>query len=201
MREYLAICIRRKMQTSETVTIERRVFTITEYDQMIKAGILMEDEPVELMSGEIVKKPTTTSRHAGMVSRLSNLLSIGLKNRGIVSVKNPIHLDPYSEPEPDVVVLKYRDDFYSESLPRPTDVLLLTEVADTSLSYDRHVKVPLYAKAGILEVWVVDVENEQIYVYRNPVRGKYQETFVVKRGETIALVAFPEVVLQVDEIL
>ena len=189
------------MQTSETVEIERRLFTVKEYDRFIEAGVLTEDDPVELINGEVIKMSPISSPHAGCVARLSMLLSFRLGQQVVIWTQNPIHVDRYSEPEPDVAVLKYRADFYSESLPSPADVLLLIEVAETSLSYDRRVKVPLYAKAGIQEVWVVDVEAKLIYGYRTPVKGKYQETYVVKRGETITPVAFPEIVLQVDEII
>lgn len=189
------------MQTNEMVEIERRLFTVNEYDRFIEVGVLTEDDPVELINGEVVKMSPISSSHVGCVHRLNRLFSQRLSDNVILHIQNPIHVDRYSEPEPDVVVLKYRDDYYSDSLPRPTDVLLLIEVAETSLSYDRRVKVPLYAKAGIQEVWVVNVEEKVIYGYRNPGKGKYQETSIVKPGETLTLTAFPEIVLQVGEII
>ena len=198
---YLVICMRCKMVTREPLKIERRLFTIEEYDRFIEAGVLTEDDPVELINGEVVKMSPISGPHAGCVARLSMMFSLQLGQQVVIWTQNPIHIDQYSEPEPDVVVLRYRQDFYTKSLPRPIDVLLLIEVADTSLSYDRRVKVPLYAKVGILEIWVMDVENRLIYVYRNPVNGKYQETLVMKPGDTITPVTFSEILVKVDEII
>jgi len=189
------------MQTGETVEIQRRLFTVIEYDRFIEAGVLTEDDPVELINGEVVKMSPISSPHVGCVNRLNRLFSQRLGNEVILHIQNPIHLDKYSEPEPDVVLLKFRDDYYAESLPRPTDVLLLIEVADTSLSYDRRVKVPLYAKAGIREVWVVDVENRLVYVHRNPVKGKYHEALIVKSGDAITPSAFPEMTVSLEEMI
>lgn len=186
---------------SETVQIERRLFTVKEYDRFIEAGVLTEDDPVELINGEVVKMSPISSPHAGCVARLSMLLSFRLGQQAIIWTQNPVHIDQYSEPEPDVAVLKYRADFYSESLPRPADVLLLIEVADTSLSYDRRVKTPLYAKAGVQEVWIVDVENRLVYVYRNPVKGKYHETLTIKPGDTVTSSAFPEMTVNLEEMI
>ena len=189
------------MKASDAVEIERRLFTVEEYDRFIEAGVLAEDDPVELINGEVIKMSPISSLHAGCVARLSMMFSLRLSQQVVIWTQNPIHADQYSEPEPDVAVLRYRQDFYAKSLPRPTDIMLLIEVADTSLSYDRRVKVPLYAKVGIVEVWVVDVENRLIYAYRNLVKGKYQETLVVNPGDTITPVAFDEISVRVEEIL
>jgi Uma2 family endonuclease len=189
------------MVTREPVKIERRLFTIEEYDRFIEVGVLTEDDPVELINGEVIKMSPISSPHVGCVNRLNRLFSQRAGAEVILHIQNPIHIDKYSEPEPDVVLLKYRADYYADSLPRPSDALLLIEVADTSLSYDPQVKVPLYAKAGVGEVWVVDVENRLVYVYRNPIKGKYQETIVIKPGDTIALATFLEMTVMVDEVI
>lgn len=184
-----------------SLNIQRRLFTVEEYDRFIEVGVLTEDDPVELINGEVVNMSPISSLHAGCVARLTSLLSFRLGQQAVIWTQNPVHIDRYSEPEPDVAVLKFRNDFYSKSLPRPADVLLLIEVADTSLAYDQQVKVPLYAKAEIQDVWVVDVENRLIYVYRSPAGGEYQETLTHKPGDVLVPVAFPALALRVDEII
>ena len=129
--------------------IERRYFTVSEYDRMIEAGILTKDDRVELIEGEIIKMAPINSRHAACVNRLNRLLNRKAGKVAIVSVQNPIHLGEYSEPEPDLALLRPRDDFYAQSHPKPKDMLLAVEVADSSAAKDRNLKVPLFARAGI----------------------------------------------------
>ena len=119
----------------------------------------------------------------------------------IVSVQDPIRLSDFSEPQPDLALLKLRDDFYSSGHPAPEDVLLVVEVADSSIQYDRSIKMPLYARSGIPEVWLVDVARDLVEVYARPVSGRYQDFREVRRGETLTLSPLPNLVISVDEIL
>ena len=138
--------------------------------------------------------------HSGHTMRLTSLFTSRLGGRVIVSVQNPIILSRYGEPQPDVVLLRPRPDCYTTSHPTPGDVLLVVEVSDTTLAYDRDVKVPLYAAAGILEVWLVDLQGRRVLVYRQPVDGTYRDVRGVEQG-TLSPVAFPELVIRLDEIL
>ncbi len=120
---------------------------------MAEVGLLSEDSRVELIEGEIIEMSPIGSTHGGTVNRSSKLLHRELDDIAIVSVQNPVHIDDFSEPQPDLALLKPRKDFYSNSHPTPEDVLVVIEVADASVYYDRNVKPPLYARAGIPEAW------------------------------------------------
>jgi Uma2 family endonuclease len=139
------------------VQLARRLFTVAEYHKMAEAGILSEDDRVELLEGEIVAMSPIGSRHAGLVNRLNRLFSQRAGDQVVVSVQNPVRLGGYSEPQPDLALLRPRADFYTSSHPGPEDVLLAVEVAETSAAVDREVKVPLYARFGVPEVWLVDL--------------------------------------------
>jgi len=152
---------------------------------LAEAGILREDDRVELLEGEIFEMSPISSRHASCVTRLNHLLQDRAKGRAIVNVQNPIRLSDYSEPQPDVALLVPRTDFYRDALPTPRDVLLVIEVCETSGEFDRRVKLPLYAKAGIPEVWIVDLSREQIEVHRDPKLEGYQQSQIVGRGQTL----------------
>lgn len=184
-----------------SVQIARHWFTVSEYDRMGETGILTEDDRVELVEGEIIEMSPIGRRHAACVGRLTNLFGRLLVERAIVWVQNPIVLDEYSEPQPDVALLRRRDDFYERSLPMPDDVLLIIEVADTTLEYDRQIKVPLYARAGIAEVWIVNLVDEQIEIYAEPANDAYQSKQEAGRGETINSSSALDVMLRVDDIL
>ena len=183
------------------VQLLRRSFTVAEYHRMAEAGILREDDRVELIEGEIVQMTPIGSRHAACVMRLIQLLSRQLGQGVLVNVQNPIRLGEYSEPQPDVTLLRFRPDFYAQSHPGPTDVLLAVEVAETSAVYDRDVKLPLYARAGIPEVWLVDLSAEGMEVHRDPAAQGYRQVRRVGRGERVTPGALPELDLAVDDIL
>lgn len=158
------------------VTVARpHRFTVAEYHRMAEAGILGEDSRVELIRGQIVDMAPIGAPHHGMVNRLTRLLPGILSGRGILSVQNPVRLDDGSEPEPDVAVLKPRADDYQTATAGPPDVLLLIEVADTSLDDDRGIKVPLYAENGIAECWIVNLLDRVVEVYRQPRNGSYAD--------------------------
>ena len=182
------------------VQLLRRCFTVEEYHRMGQFGILSEDDRVELIEGEIVEMTPIGSRHAACVARLTALFS-RVQPRGIVWVQNPIRLGQRSEPQPDLALLRPRPDFYDEAHPGTADVLLVVEVAETSGNVDRKVKVPLYARAGVPEVWLVDLGGECIEVYRNPGSQGYQEVRRVQRGERLAPHALPDLDLAVADVL
>ena len=184
-----------------SVQVAKRCFTVAEYNRMGEAGILKEDDRVELIEGEIFEMSPIGRRHAACVGRLTNLFSRLLAESVIVWVQNPVVLNDYTEPQPDVALLRRREDFYERSLPAPDDVLLVVAVADTTLEYDRQIKVPLYARAGIREVWVVNLMDEQVEVYTRPADGAYQDVSRRGRGEGINSAAALDLTLNVDEIL
>jgi Uma2 family endonuclease len=176
--------------------------TIEEFHQMADAGYFLPDERVELIRGEIVDMPPMGSRHIACIVQLIRLLS-GLIPRVLLSPQCPLQLQGGdTEPQPDLALLWPRDDLASNP-PVAADVPLVIEVADSSFSLDRDVKVPLYAESGIPEAWLVDVRlgRGTIYVYRRPSPRGYQEIREYRRGDVISLEAFPEVCLSVDEIL
>jgi len=184
-----------------SVQLQRWTFTVDEYHRMADAGILTEDDRVELIDGEIIKMSPIGSHHAASVNRLAAVLIPRVGKAAIVSVQNPVDVDDYSEPEPDIVLLKYRDDFYSGSHPGPQDVLLIIEVADSSLEYDRTVKLSTYARAGIPEYWIADLPGDGIDAYSDPANGAYRKFRRAKRGEALTPQNLPGLTIAVDEIL
>ena len=184
-----------------SVQLLKRKFTVEEYNLMAEAGVFKESDRLELIAGEIIEKLPVSPRHAACVRRLNALFNRKLAERVLVDSQNPIVLNNTSEPEPDVTLLKLRGDFYKIAHPRPVDCFLLVEVGDSTIDYDREVKIPLYAENGIIEVWLVDLNGEAIEVYRQPeVNGyQYQSRFV--RRQTLTVGAFANVSLTVDEIL
>jgi Uma2 family endonuclease len=184
-----------------TVQIQTRPFTVDEYHKMIQANILTEDDRVELLAGEIVQMSPIGTRHAACVNRLNHIFTLALGQRAIVSVQNPIQLSDLSEPEPDVAIVKSRPDFYANAHPKPEDVLLLVEVADTSVGIDRTVKLPLYAEAGIVEVWLVDLVARRVAVCRQPTRQRYEDVEQVGLGQMLSPSAVLDFEVEVGEIV
>ncbi|HAM55228.1 MAG: hypothetical protein A2W08_08125 [Candidatus Rokubacteria bacterium RBG_16_73_20] len=183
------------------VEIARRRFTVDEYHRMGQAGILSEDDRVELIRGEIVQMAPIGPRHAGCVAALNHVLVRAAGDRAILWPQNPVTLPPDSEPQPDIVLVRPRADFYRSAHPQAADVLLLVEVADTTLRYDRRVKLPLYAAEGIRETWIVNLAEECVEVYREPAPGGYRRTERFGRGAPVAPEAFPDIRLGVTDIL
>lgn len=179
----------------------KHLFTVDEYERLADTGIFHEDDRVELIEGEIVQMVPIGSEHAGAVNRLTSLFTRLLQERIVAGVQNPVRLPEMSEPQPDFVLLKPREDFYTKRHPEPADVLLLIEVAESSITYDRGVKLPLYAKAGIPEVWLVDLTKNRLEVYRSPSEDGYGTTSVLESGDTIHIEAFPDVGIAVADIL
>ncbi|HJQ38259.1 MAG TPA: Uma2 family endonuclease [Thermoanaerobaculia bacterium] len=143
-----------------------RLFTVAEYYRMADAGILKPDDRVELIEGEIVEMSPSGSPHAGYVGKLNHLLNEVLRGKPfLVRVQSPVRLSQFSEPEPDIAVVNRRDDFYTGGHPTAADVVVVIEVADSRLAYDRSIKIPLYLRSGIAEAWLVDVTNHAIEVH------------------------------------
>ncbi|HIK13215.1 MAG TPA: Uma2 family endonuclease [Oscillatoriaceae cyanobacterium M33_DOE_052] len=181
-----------------SVQLLKRKFTVDQYHRMAETGIFASSDRLELIQGEIIEMSPIGSRHAAWVRRLTQLFSETLGQRVSVSVQNPISLgDNLSEPQPDITLLAPRRDFYLTAHPQPQDILLLIEVADTSADYDREVKIPLYAAAGIAEVWLLDIGAETWEVYRQPTAAGYQEMQQLPPGASIAPLSFPEIRLTI----
>ncbi len=179
----------------------KRLFTVKEYYQMAESGIIANGERVELIRGEIIKMSPIGRRHAACVDFCNYILAHKLGTGVIIRVQNPLSLDNTSEPEPDLMILRYRDDFYRSGHPHPSDVLLLIEVADSTIDSDRSLKIPVYAEDGITEVWLVDINGDCIEVYRHPTANGYQEILKFYRGQNLSILAFPDLSIAVDEIL
>lgn len=180
---------------------EPRRFTVDDYYRMAEVGILRPDERLELLEGEIIEMSPIGSRHAGCAGFLNRWLMEHLpKGVADVRIQQPIRLSARSEPEPDVAVVRYRDDLYRGAHPGPADLLLLVEIADSTLAYDLKRKLPLYAAAGIPEVWVAEVGSKQVRACRDPQGRRYRRVEIVSGDGTLSPAAFPELVLKVAEL-
>ena len=180
---------------------EKYRFTVEEYYRMGEIGIFPPDVRVELVDGEIRRMPPIDPPHASIVHRLNAVLARKLLGEVVVGIQSPIQLDDFNEPQPDVTVLRFRDDYYGSRHPTPADVLLVIEVADTSLRYDRDEKMPRYGRAGIPESWLVDVQAGTVTVFTQPHAGGYGEQRLITRGQEIVSSAVEGLHLQVDEAL
>lgn len=183
------------------IQLERHTFTTDSYHQMIEAGILTENDRVELIQGELITMSPIGIRHAACVNKLTRKLSKHFLDQAIVSVQNPIELSAISEPEPDVALLVYRDDFYADRLPTADDVHLLIEVSDTTLTFDRTVKLRMYAEAGVPEVWLVNLIDNAIEIYRQPEANQYGQRMRVGKGGVVTAVSFPQVSFPVSDLI
>ncbi len=181
-------------------TIRRHSFTVDEYYAMAQIGVLKQTDRVELIHGEIIDMTPIGNEHSGIVDQLAQFLHEATRKQAIVRVQNPIRLNTASEPQPDLILLRPRSDFYRKGHPRPQDALLLIEVADSSLDFDRNIKIPLYAAAGIPEVWIVNLTGKSLEVFRNPANGQYIQTQTLKAPASIASLAFPDHALSLAEL-
>jgi Uma2 family endonuclease len=181
--------------------LAHRRFTVDEYHRMAETGILGENDRVELLDGEIVEMTPIGPGHAGCVDDLVRLFYRVAGEAVILGVQRPLAVGTHWEPQPDVAVLKPRPQGYRRVHPRPSDVVLLIEVADSSLEFDRAVKLPLYARAGIAEVWLVNLRATQIEVYRAPRDGAYTDRRVLGRDATLTVLGLPGITLPARDIL
>ena len=185
--------------TQPQVGARPRRFTVEDYHRMAEAGILAEDDRVELIAGEIVEMSPIGIRHVSCVIALTDLLRNLIGRDVLISVQNPIRLGDHNEPQPDIALLKRRR--YRRALPGVEDVLLVIEVADSSRDYDRNVKLPLYAAAGIAEAWLVDLVADTIERHTEPHAGRYRHRVIAGRGESISSTVMTAITLPVDEVL
>lgn len=185
---------------AQSFTPTRRRFTVEEYCAMAEAGILAEDERVELLDGEIILMPPINPPHESGTDQLTDQLLYPLHGRALVRVQGSIRLDDGSLPQPDITVLRLRDNYHRERAAAD-DVLLVIEIADSSLRRDRELKLPHYAAAGIPEVWIANVTARQVEAFHDPVDGAYQSSRTVRADGQISPRAFPDVVLTVGEFL
>ena len=179
----------------------RKRFTATQYESLTATGVLTKDDHVELIDGHIIHLAPTTPPRAATVSRLNQLLHQSSLLSVLIRAHGPIKVDDYSELQSDISIVRWRSDCYASAFPQAHDVLLLIEVAESSLSYDRDAKLPLYARAGIPEVWIVALLPQTVEVFRSPRENVYGESAVFRRGDTITALNLPQVTLTVDSIL
>ncbi len=178
------------------VPLTRWKLTVHDYHQMAAAGILHEDDRVELIEGELLEMSPIGGSHMHCVNRLNAVMGRFIAEDAIVSVQNPIELSSRSEPQPDLVVLRRRD--YGDELPIPADVMLVVEVSDSSLSYDRRVKLPLYGRSGIREVWIVDLNDRVVTRYTEPWEGGYGQAEPFDHGSRIVSTLSPTLTIEID---
>jgi Uma2 family endonuclease len=168
--------------------------SLDDYERMADAGILTRESHVELIEGVIVDVAPIGSRHAGVVDQILRLVA-GQLTSAILRVQNPIRLGNYSEPEPDIALLKPRNDFYKKSHPQSADILLIIEVADSSIDYDRKIKIPLYAEHGVPEVWLIDLNLKQIEIYLEPSQDGFRKLLKPALESVLSPSLAPEITL------
>jgi Uma2 family endonuclease len=181
--------------------MQRHRVTVEQYHRMAEAGVLAPDARVELIEGEIVDMAAMKSRHASIVNELVERAVLAARGHAKVTCQTPLRLSSTSEPEPDLMLLKRRADNYAGSHPTAADVLLLIEVSDITLAYDRGIKIPLYAKHGVTEVWIVDLENNLVRFFRNPVGESYTDITATETPGATPVVALPGLTLDLRDVL
>jgi len=179
----------------------RHPITVSDYLRMGEVGILGPDLRIELIEGEIVDMSPIGLAHSSRVSRLNRLLSLAVGDRALVWPQNPVILGDRSAPEPDLALLRWRDDYYAETQPGPDDILLIVEVSDTSLAYDRDTKLPLYARFQIPEVWILDIQGGHLEIHLEPDAGRYTLQFRPKDLSRVTIAALPDLELDLRDLL
>jgi Uma2 family endonuclease len=180
---------------------EPRLFTAREYQHLVEVGVLNEDERIELIEGRIVPMAPKNIKHAMATRRGLRCFTRVLGERVIIGVQDPVLLNDFSEPEPDIVLLATPDDRYLESHPTPKDIFLVLEIADSSLAYDRDVKCPLFARNGIIHFCLLNLQNRELEDYREPGPNGYRRKQTYSEEESFNLVAFPKISIKVKDLL
>ncbi|MCF3645440.1 Uma2 family endonuclease [Planktothrix agardhii] len=183
-----------------SIQVLKRYFTVEDYQKMGEVGVFKADENNELVAGEIIKMSPIGKRHAACVNRCNHLFYQILGDQILISVQNPIQLNNLSQPQPDLVLLQPRPDFYEERHPQPSDIILLIEVSDTTIDFDQQVKIPLYCQSDIQEVWLIDLNQNIVRVYRTPTANGYQSIQFFTVEQTLTLAAFPEFNININQI-
>jgi Uma2 family endonuclease len=178
----------------------RHRITVEEYHRMAEVGLLAPDARVELIDGEIIDMPPIGSRHAATVNELHKLLVRAVGDRAIVWGQSPVQLGDVSEPQPDLAVLSPRDDFYEPRLPTSSDTLLVIEVSETTLRYDRQTKLSLYARHGIPEYWIFDTQGKQLHVFRSPADATYGEVLSMDKPGVMPIPSLPGVTVDLSSL-
>lgn len=181
--------------------LDVRLFTVKEYHRITDSGILDPDERVELLAGQIVKMAAKGTPHSAATTRTEKLLENRLGNLALVRVQEPIQLDDLSEPEPDIALVIADPLYYEDSHPNPSQVYLIIEIADTTIRQDCGLKARLYAQSGIADYWVLDVNNRQLHVFREPSQNGYQSELILSDRGSVSLLAFPNVTIAVAQML
>lgn len=188
--------------TKISPSLPLRMLTVKEYHLMAEVGILHSDEKTELIAGQIIRKMTHQgSYHAAAITRNNRLFAKSLPENILVRLQLPIILNDFSEPEPDIAIVKSDPYDYNDNHPTAKDVYLIVEIADTTLKTDREIKRKLYAQSGIKDYWVLDVKNNQLYVYREAKEEDYQTEIILTEEDAIAPLAFPECQIKVSQML
>ena len=182
-------------------TETKKLFTVDDYYKMVDAGILTEDDRVELIEGEIIQMSSMGSPHAAVITHVNDVFVPLFQGKALLRPQLPLRLNEFNEPEPDIVLLEPRRDFYSSGHPGPADVFLVIEIADSSLRYDRGVKLPIYAATRVPEVWIADLQGAELLVFRDPSRRRYTTHLKFRRGESVSCLAFPDIRIAVDDLL
>jgi Uma2 family endonuclease len=180
---------------------KRRPISVRDYHLMFEAGMFAPDERVELVRGDLIRVPPMGRPHQSAINRLNRLLTERFNGRAVVQVQCPVVVSDDSEPEPEFALLRWDPTGYEAATPTPADTYLLIEVSASSRAFDRRVKVPLYAETGVPDVWIVDVVDSLLRVYRDLKDGRYATTAVLRRGDVVACAAFPDDPIPVSEIL
>jgi len=180
--------------------MRKRPLSVSEYHLMGEVGIFAPGERVELIEGEIIDMPPIGSTHSGIVDHMTRLLVQAVCDKAIVRVQNPVVLSDLSEPEPDFALLKPRNNFYKDATPSARDVLLLIEVSDSTLRYDRDIKAPLYARHGIPETWIIDVANAQVTIHRDAGKQGYLNQFKPDDWQRVAPLQISDVTVDLSDL-
>lgn len=164
----------------------RYKLNLQDYHRMIEVGILSEDEHVELIHGEIICMSPKGSKHSACLHKIDEwIMRRTSEHQFNLRKQDPVQIPEISEPEPDIVLVPYKENYYADAHPLPEEVILLIEVADSSVGYDRHIKIPLYAAAGIQDYWIINLPNQQIEIHSHPVGDLYKESRILQIGESI----------------
>ncbi len=181
--------------------VTKRLFTVDEFYRMADAGIFAEGDRVELIEGEIIQMSPIGHRHMVCVNRANDLFVSALKGKALISIQNPLRLNEYNEPQPDLVAFKWRADYYASKPYTLDDALFVVEISDTTLRYDTRVKLPIYAAAGVQEVWIENLKENLLLVCRYPISKVYKTQLSLRQGDLVSPFAFPDVRFKVEDLL
>ncbi len=183
------------------MVVDLRRLTVKEYYRMGKIGILDPSESIELIDGQIIKKPMKGTSHEAAITRIGRILANRLAEKALIRYQSPIHLNEYSEPEPGIAIVKIDALDYEEHHPNSHEIYLLIEVADSSIERDTNFKAKVYAQAEITDYWVLDLTNRQLYVFRQPFQGEYQQQVILSYENEVSILAFEDVKIEVKQML